>query len=166
MPQQWNPRIRTLFKQEELPLLYEIEKECFSSSFRWNKTEFAAQLSKHNVWIIEDEFPDETFIDVHGVSRGGKTNIVGFLVAKIFRGVAYILTVEVPEKYRGRGYGAALVAACEKDYKRRGFKFIRLEVFTDNPAQVMYFKLGYRVNGFKQDFYEKGKSAIAMAKTL
>ncbi len=125
-------------------------------TFRWSKTEFNSQLHKCDVWILEDQVhnPDE------------KPIVVGFLVAKIDHGVGYILTVEVPEKYRGRGYGAKLVEACEKDYKRRGFKTIRLEVFTENPAQVLYFKLGYRVNGFRKNFYEEGKSAIHMVKTL
>jgi [ribosomal protein S18]-alanine N-acetyltransferase len=166
MTKQFNPRIRTQFTREEIPSLYEIEKECFSPIFRWSKTEFASQLTKCNVWIMEDEFPNEPFEDERGVLLMGANHVVGFLVAKIDRGQAYILTVEVPEKYRGRGYGASLVKECERVYKARGFKTIRLEVYTENPAQLMYFKLGYRVNGFKKDYYEKGKSAVAMAKTL
>lgn len=145
--------IRTTVKPEEIPALYEIEKECFTRDFRWNKTEFTSQLIKCDVWVMDSV--DKT-----------SSELAGFLVAKIDRGVGYILTVEVPNKHRGQGIGTLLVEACEKTYKRRGFKQVRLEVFTENPAQIMYFKLGYRVNGFKKDYYEKGKSAILMVKTL
>lgn len=141
--------IRTVVNQSDFVPLYAIEEACFTKDFRWGKTEFATELKKRDIWILEEDGA-----------------LAGFLLAKIDRGMGYILTVEVPEKLRGKGYGAALVEACEKTYKQRGYSQVRLEVYTENPAQIMYFKLGYRVNNFKKDYYEKGKSAISMVKSL
>jgi ribosomal protein S18 acetylase RimI-like enzyme len=164
-----NPRIKNEFCQQEIPLLYEMEKECFKPPFRWSKTEFTSQLNRNNVWIIEDEFVENiitprSFGSIQTTQRLNR--IVGFLIAKVFRGKACILTVEVPENYRGRGYATRLITACEQYYEMRGIKTLRLEVYTENPAQLMYFKLGYRITGFEKDWYDKGKSAVIMTKTL
>lgn len=147
--------IQSSVKPGEIPALFEIEKECFTPAFRWSKSQLAAELPRCNVWVAILEIPGPEL----------KTEIVGFLFAKIERG-PYILTVEVPEQWRGQGIARRLVEACELSFHRRGYKQIRLEVFTDNPAQLMYFKLGYRVNGFRRDFYEEGKHALHMVKKL
>ena len=141
--------------EDSITRLYEIETACFTPTFRWSRKSFIEDIQKSDVWIADHSF---SFYDC-------PTN-VGFLVSEISRGEGYILSVEVLEKYRGQGIAAMLMDACEEDYKRQGIKSIRLEVDTDNPAQCLYFKLGYRVRGFKKDYYKKGKHAIVMAKTL
>ena len=143
-------KIRKNFSQEEIPLLYEIEKTCFASLFRWSKSEFTHELNKNDVWVADDD----------------KGQIIGFLISKIERNQGYILTLEVKPEQRGQGVGAALVRRCEQAYYERGYKTIRLEVYTNNPAQMMYFKQGYRVHGFKKDYYALGHSAVSMSKNL
>lgn len=145
--------IRDTFEDADLPVLYEIEKECFSKEFRWaepvfKKTMLAARRQKH-VWIA--------FIG---------TKIVGYLLAGEDNGKAHIETVNVARVHRGKGIATKLIHACERDMKRRGFKDVRLEVWTENPAQILYFQLGYRVNGFKRNYYRLHAHAVSMAKKL
>ena len=75
-----------------------------------------------------------------------------------------IETVNIPNAYRRRGIASKLVAACEKDARKRGFSEIKLDVWTDNPAQLLYFQLGYRVCGFKRNYYRLRTHAISMSK--
>jgi ribosomal-protein-alanine N-acetyltransferase len=145
--------IRDTFEDADLPILYEIEKECFSKEFRWaepvfKRTMFAARKLKH-VWVA--------YIG---------TKIVGFLLAGEEAGKANIETVNIPKVHRRKGIASKLIHACERDMKRRGFKEIKLEVWTENPAQMLYFTLGYRVYGFRRNYYKPRNHAISMIKKL
>lgn len=145
--------IRDTFEDADLPILYEIERECFSKEFRWTEPVFkramlAARKQKH-VWVA--------YIG---------TKIVGFLLAGEENSKANIETVNIPKVQRRKGIASKLIAACERDMSRRGFKDIKLEVWTENPAQMLYFTLGYRVNGFKRNYYRLHAHAISMAKKL
>lgn len=92
--------------------------------------------------------------------------IVGFLIGEVEDGRGHVATVDVDPKYRGKGIGATLMNAAEEEYKKRGLNEMRLEVHVDNPAQVLYFKLGYRVIGVRQHYYSNGSNAITMAKKM
>lgn len=145
--------IRNTFEDSELPVLYEIEKECFTKEFRWaepifKRTMLAARKQGH-VWIAY----------ISG-------RIAGFLLAGQEAGRANIETVNIPKVHRRKGIASKLIAACEKDMKKRGFKEIKLEVWTENPAQVLYFQLEYRVSGFKRNYYRLRSHAITMSKKL
>lgn len=145
--------IRNKFSPDELPALYEVEKECFSKEFRWAEPIFRKELSlalpKNNVWVCEVD---------------GK--IAGFLLAAEERGRGHIETVNIGKKYRRQGLATKLIAACEKEFKRRGYKEMKLEVHTDNPAQVLYFHLGYRITYVKRHYYGMYSHALRMLKQL
>lgn len=145
--------IRNTFEDSELPDLYEIEKECFAKEFRWTEPVFkkAVLLSrKHGfVWVA--------YI-------GNK--IAGFLLAGEEDNKANIETVNITRVHRRKGIASKLIAACEKDMKKRGFPTIKLEVWTENPAQLLYWQLGYRVCGFKRNYYRLHVHAVSMSKKL
>ena len=54
----------------------------------------------------------------------------------------------------------------ESYYKKTLIKKLKLEVHTENPAQLLYFNLGYRVTGFRPRYYANGANAITMTKVL
>lgn len=145
--------VRNSTGAEELPALYEIEKECFVGSFRWSRDLFGKTLlsaaQKNNVWIAEED---------------GK--IVGFLLADETGSKGHIETVNIPKAARRRGIASELIAVCEKEFKKRGRIEIALEVHTENPAQILYHKLGYRVTGFRRHYYKLHCHALTMAKKL
>jgi ribosomal protein S18 acetylase RimI-like enzyme len=145
--------IRNQYDDGELPLLYEIEKECFSKEFRWsepvfNKTLRAAREKGH-VWVA--------YID---------GRLCGFLLAGEEDIKAHIETVNIPRVHRRKGIASKLIDRCERDMKARSFKEIKLEVYTENPAQILYFNLGYRVCGFRRNYYRLHHHAISMSKKL
>jgi len=131
---------RNSLDAEELPALYEIEKGCFEAPFLWSQTTFNNSLlkaaKKNNVWVAE-EF-----------------------------GKGYIDTVDVSPKARGKGIATKLIGMYEAAAKKRGLAEIKLEVSIENPAQVLYFKLGYRVTAFRRHYYKLHYHALTMAKKL
>src|SRR5271157_4800998 len=130
--------IRDSFEDGELPVLYQIEVECFTKEFRWMETVFKRALTSARkngfVWVA--------YI-------GGR--VAGYLLAG---------------EDRRKGIASKLIAVCEREMKKRGYKEIKLEVHVDNPAQILYFNMGYRVNGFKRNYYKIKEHAISMSKKL
>ncbi len=145
--------IRNTFSPEELPTLYSIECECFTKEFRWAeslfKRELSAALSKNNVWVIE----------VDGI-------IAGFLLAGDDHGRGHIETVNIRKAYRRQGLACRLISAAEREFKKRGYSEMKLEVHVDNPAQILYFNLGYRATQIRRHYYRLNSHAIRMSKKL
>jgi ribosomal-protein-alanine N-acetyltransferase len=145
--------IRNAFEDGELAALYEIECESFAPGFRWTEPAFeremAAARKKHLVWLA---------------CIGPR--IAGYLIAEEISGSIAVDTCAVSRVHRRKGIASRLMAACEGAAKRRGYKGMRLEVYTENPAQILYFRIGYRVSGFKRNYYGTGKHAVSMSKKL
>lgn len=145
--------IRDSFEDGELPVLYQIEVECFTKEFRWMETVFKRALTSARkngfVWVA--------YI-------GGR--VAGYLLAGEEGGKASIETVNIPKVHRRKGIASKLIAVCERKMKERGYKEIKLEVHVENPAQIVYFNLGYRVSGFKRNYYKIKEHAISMSKKL
>lgn len=145
--------IRNTFEDRELPALYEIECECFPPDMRWTEVVFRQEMwaarKSRLIWLayIGDR-------------------IAGFLLAADEGSALSIETCNVSKVHRRKGVATKLIAACEAAAARRKFKGMKLEVFTDNPAQILYFQLGYRVSGFKRNYYGMTKHAVSMSKKL
>jgi ribosomal protein S18 acetylase RimI-like enzyme len=144
-------RIRNGYRPDEIPRLREIERECFEFGVAWNLTEFKENLPKAQIWIAETR--DEP---------------IGFLVSWVERKVPHIASIDVAGKYRGHGVASSLVAECERHFTELGYENITLLVHTDNPAQTLYFKLGYRAVKFYQncEYGSQRKNMLKMQKAL
>jgi ribosomal protein S18 acetylase RimI-like enzyme len=162
--------IRNSFTAEELPDFYEIECVCFPELIRWDREEFDTTLAKSDVWVaefVEDscecgQIWNCTCNDTPKETR----ELAGFLVSKIKLGMGYIMSVDITPSHRRKGIGAKLMYAAEEHYQKLGLLKVFLEVARDNPAQTLYFKLGYRVTGFRQKYYDDGSACLVMTKTL
>jgi len=141
--------IRTSYTPDDLPRLYEIEKTCFTRCFRWSKEDFVTALKTDDIWIAE---------------YGGQ--IAGFIIGEVEGNIGHVVTVDVDPSFRRRGFGEALMGAAENHYRKKGIKKMSLEVHVDNPAQILYFKLGYRVAGVREKYYANGSMGITMVKPL
>lgn len=59
---------------------------------------------------------------------------------------AYLYAFRVRAPYRSRGVGALILSIVEEDLRRRGFRYVTLNVARDNPrAQAFYERHGYHV---------------------
>ena len=124
--------IKNTLNYEDIPALYTIERGCFLKDFRWSESVFRREVvnsaRKNNLWVYTTK---------EGV-------IAGFLMAAEERGKGYIQSVDVSKEHRKKGIATELILECEKAFKSRGINCMRLEVHVNNPAQTLYFKIGYR----------------------
>ena len=92
-------------------------------------------------------------------------NIIAGCVAKMYCwNVAYIDTLWVDSKYRGKGLGARLLAEVEKTAKAKGCYLIHLDTF-DFQVKVFYKTQGYKVFGVLEDC-PKGHCRYYLKKTI
>lgn len=90
--------------------------------------------------------------------------VVGYVITALKEGNPYLTQVGVHKDYRGAGIGTELIRAAESCYPSGSLMWLETEV--NNPAQKLYFDLGYRVRGFCKNLYGVGKDGIAMYKIL
>ena len=83
--------------------------------------------------------------------RDGDGAVVGGLVAATYLGWLHIHALWLPEELRGRGYGAALLAAAEEEATRRGCANACLETLAFQ-ALAFYEKRGYSIFAQLEDF--------------
>jgi len=137
------------YKPSDIDRMYELEKLGFSRIFRWSKKDFVSAIKDCDV--------------IAGVYEN---EIMGYVLGEVHGDTGHIVSLVVDPAYQGRGFGRILLEEVEKFYATKDLKKIRLEVHIDNPAQMLYFKAGYRVAGFKPKYYSNGSPAIAMSKSL
>lgn len=78
-----------------------------------------------------------------------------------------LTSIAVAPGSAGRGLGAALLAALERNARRHGCDRLRLEVRSDNArAQTLYRGCGYRRFEIVEDYYEDGEAAFRFEKDL
>ncbi len=69
--------------------------------------------------------------------------------------VAVIHTLVVSPRWSGRGKAREIVAFCEDEARRQGKAVLRLDTpETNDPANAMYPKLGFRLAGAAQFFFQ------------
>ena len=76
--------------------------------------------------------------------------IAGCIARMYCWNVAYVDTLWVDSKYRGKGLGAKLLAEVESAAKEKGCYLIHLDTF-DFQAKEFYEKQGYEVFGVLED---------------
>lgn len=105
--------------------------------------------SNHPAWIAED-----------------KGQWAAHLVSEIAKGAPYIWSVATYPAYRGKGIATSLIQEFEKHYKSAGYTKAWLHVKAENPAQKLYFDLGYRIASFEPNIYGPHVHGLIMRKSL
>lgn len=68
---------------------------------------------------------------------------IGFFCIREAADHLYLHTIQLAPAFRHRGYGTALLRYIETIAKSKHLSSIRLSVFEENPAQLLYRRLGY-----------------------
>jgi ribosomal protein S18 acetylase RimI-like enzyme len=95
--------------------------------------------------------------------------LAGYHLVLVRRGTrpARLYSIAVDAGFRGRGFGAALLADAERCARRAGRAALRLEVRAGNRAAIaLYEGAGYGRIGTYPAYYEDGAEAIRFEKLL
>lgn len=140
------------FKKEYINDIYKIELDSFTIPWSKSALEKDALENKMSCYIVAIE--DEKIIGYagmwHVVTEGHITNIA------------------VDSEHRQKGVGQMLLHELTKIAIEREMVGITLEVRMNNiPAQKLYLKHGYKVEGIRKNYYSDTKEdAIIMWKYL
>ena len=58
--------------------------------------------------------------------------------------IAFLVSIQIREGYRGNGLGAKLMEIFEQDARNCGCEAVELTVFVDSPARNLYKRLDYK----------------------
>ena len=127
-----------------------VEEATFS--IPWTRKDFEREMTENNLAIYYVAVTD------------GK--IVGYAGMWHVITEGHITNVAVLEDYRKQGIGDALMAQLEQVAMEKEMIGITLEVRISNaPAQHLYHKHGYRVEGLRKNYYpDTHEDAVIMWK--
>lgn len=142
---------------EDFEALYALEELCFSPPIRFDRQTMRVFLrhSHAATWIAEEDGHMVGFAIVEWTKRKNGAH----------RGVtAYIQTIEVAPRLRGRGVGDELLDRIERSANAG---LIWLHVESENlPAIRLYEAKGYLCQGRQEDYYPEGRAALIYLKQL
>lgn len=133
----------------DLNALRKVERICFEK----------------DSWPLFDLIAVLTFPDVVRLKAIEDTKMVGFIAGdpRPSQGFSWIATIAVLPGYRQRGFGRALLHACEAQLKTPR---IKLSVRESNQAAIkLYEQEGYRTTDIWKAYYDDGENAIVMEKS-
>ena len=143
------PRIRPL-RDEDLPGMARIEKECFPGPEGLSRRQLAALAKRMDVAALVAE--------CNGV-------LGGFALVHIRDRQARLLTIDVDGKSRRKGIGAALLDAAEELAVKSECETISLEVRVTNLGAIsLYRNAGYSEMRTVKAYYpgDDGRSTDAL----
>jgi ribosomal-protein-alanine acetyltransferase len=126
-------------------------------------------LAIEHVSFVRDAYPESLFrlyaADRRSLFLVAETvdGVVGYIIARVDRWGAEIVSIAVHPSFRNRGIGRTLLGAAVRRMLRRKAQSIRLMVHVNNAsAAAFYRRQGFRSVGRVVDYYEDGGTAIRM----
>ena len=109
-----------------------------------------AALEAGTLWVGEEDGA------VYGcVNLNGEQDAIPWSVPAQPSEVGVIHTLVIRPSWSGRGKAREFVAFCEEELRRQGKKTVRLDTYEGNlPANTMYPRLGYRLAGATEFFFQ------------
>ena len=138
-------------KNEDVLMVAEIEKECFSNP--WSEKAIKTAINDDLSHFIVAKIGNEV------VGYGGMYSVMG---------EGYIYNIAVKRKYRKFGIGTNIVNELVNYSKIKSLNFLSLEVRKSNtPAINLYSNCGFEKVGNRKNFYTNPlEDAIIMTKFL
>lgn len=115
----------------------------------WDEAQYWKVISRFPTWLTEND---------------GK--VTASLVSEVSKGSPYIWSVATDPAYRGKGLATTLIKEFEKHYIAQGHGRAWLHTRVDNPAQKLYFDIGYRIASFEPNLYAPHIHGLIMRKRL
>lgn len=136
----------------DIKTMWEIDQLCFEPDLAYPEDVFYYHLLVNG---------DPAFV---AQDKAGK--IAGFVMTALEgRGTGTIVTIDIVERWRGKGVGTKLMGIAESALAGRGAKKITLQTSVDNDVGVRFYeKLGYVNKKRIRDYYVKGKDAFLFEK--
>ena len=122
-----------------------------------------AVKEKYYKHILDElkENPELSFVAV----EDGK--VVGYAQAQVYKGKAILEDIAVAEKQQRRGIGKHLLERELKALKSKGAKIVLAEVHYKCASAIpFYYKHGFRITGFVQDYFGVGHDTIILKLTF
>lgn len=138
------------FKIKDAPALWKLYRNEFPNpcpSPNFNESLFGGKC-----WVYET------------VGRFDESIIKGFVITVIEDGEPWLWCICTQKDSRNRGIGTSLLRRLEEDYRGR-YRKINLFVDVENPAQKLYFDVGYKVKKVEKGLYPNG-DGLWMVKNL
>ena len=139
-------------REEMLPQLLEIEKECFSVP--WTEAMLCAQMASETHIFLAVETP--------------QGEVAGYIGLMFVLDEGYISNVAVAARFRRQGIAEALICELIQRAEGKQLAFLTLEVRESNaPAIALYEKCGFQTVGRRKNYYEKPtEDALLMTRVL
>lgn len=143
----------TLATTDDLPAILALEESGFVQRSRWIDKSWLPELTG-------PEFFTPGVRDADGVLRG----LASF---QVIAEVADLNRVVVDPKFRGQGFGAALLAAGLEWATDRGAERMLLEVeWANEPALALYRRFGFVEISHRVNYYGINADALVMQRDL
>lgn len=135
-----------LAKPDDIASLGAITQALYPGD-AWDNAGYHKVVNKYPTWIVDD-----------------KGTVAAALISEVSKGSPYIWSIATDPAYRGKGLATALIKEFEKHYLAQGYERSWLNVKVTNPAQKLYFDLGYRVSSFEPNLYGPHDHGLVMRK--
>lgn len=142
-----------LANADDLDQLVSIENQCFSNDKLSRRSMRHWIKAQHGIFLV---------VELDGV-------MAGYALVWCHKGtrLARLYSLAVLPSFRGKGLAVELLKAVERSAAEQGRLFMRLEVASNNASAIsLYERLGYRVFGRYEDYYDDHDSALRMQKTI
>lgn len=136
---------------DDVEEIIDIERESFSTP--WSATSFYSEIYNRNS------------VNKVAVVDG---KVCGYICVRCFEEECHLLNLAVHPAFRRRGIATLLLEGIVSQLKKRGCRFIFLEVRVSNlAARKMYEKFGFIPIGVRRRYYvNPEEDAIVMAKDI
>ncbi len=138
-----------VFKEQDIPALLEIERECFPPDLAYDRAVFEELSTMSNGVVIVAEV-------------GGR--VIGYAAGVVEGSYGHVVSIAVAPSWQGRGIGSLLLEKLEEKLRGLGAACFVLEVAVDNERAIrLYTKRGYRVARVLKGYYG-GRDGFLMVK--
>ena len=142
-------------KMEQEPRLWEITAACYTGVQLPARLDFGRFLKHGDVFVIYNCDDYDELASYALVTPGW-----GDDATPLIRSIATY------PQYRGEGHATVLLTEVADFYRVQDIKRIILHCKSDNPAQTLYFKAGYRVTAILRNYYRPEGDGLEMRKIL
>jgi ribosomal-protein-alanine N-acetyltransferase len=129
---------------EDLDRVLQLERRCFGDP--WSRASFESEVADHD--------------GLHWAQvalRGSR--LAGYVVAWFVLDEAHVANLAVAPMYRFHGLGRRLVRLALSEARRRGARWVGLEVRMSNAAaRALYGSFGFKPTGRRRGYYRNGEA--------